>query len=258
MPPFAKTIGLILLAIDPIGGVAHSPQAGPGPVSYERRFASPPAMGASQTRLDSQAAPLPGSPRAVSAGLVGAGQRRALPAPTPDSSTRPPTRLPPPGNAGRPAGDRAASGLPSVVTVASSLAIVLGVFLLLAWGMRRAAPAGTLALPGEVFEVLGSASMASRQQAHLLRCGRKLVLVSVTTAGAETITEITDPEEVDRLAGLCRQAHPQSTTATFRQVFKQFAQRNQPPDFLNHPHRNARLTEPDMAAGPDRREAHDA
>ena len=41
--------------------------------------------------------------------------------------------------------------------------------------------------------------------------------------GVETLTEITEPEEVDRLAGICRQAHPDSTTAAFRQVFQQFA-----------------------------------
>jgi flagellar biogenesis protein FliO len=110
-----------------------------------------------------------------------------------------------------------------VVTVASSLAIVLGVFFLVAWALRRAAPAAATVLPGEVFEVLGRAPMASRQQVHLLRCGKKLVLVSVTPAGAETLTEVTDPVEVDRLAGLCRQAHPSSATAAFRQVLGQFA-----------------------------------
>jgi flagellar biogenesis protein FliO len=133
-----------------------------------------------------------------------------------------PLPLPPPGRspAAQPGRNR---GLTSVVTVAGSLAIVLGAFFLVAWGMRRAAPAGATALPNEVFEVLGRAPMAGRQQVHLLRCGRKLVLVSVTPTGAETLTEITDPVEVDRLAGLCRQAHPQSATAAFREVFGQLA-----------------------------------
>jgi flagellar biosynthetic protein FliO len=112
-----------------------------------------------------------------------------------------------------------------MITVASSLAIVLGVFLLAAWFMRRAAPNGSLSLPGDVFEVLGRAPLGQRQQVHLLRCGSKLLLVSVTSSGAETLTEVADPVEVDRLAGLCRQAHPQSATAAFRQVFQQFAPR---------------------------------
>jgi hypothetical protein len=65
---------------------------------------------------------------------------------------------------------------------------------------------------------------------HLLRCGNKLLLVSVTPAGAETLTEVTDPLEVDRLAGLCRQAHAQSATVAFRQVFQQLGARSEKRD----------------------------
>lgn len=149
-----------------------------------------------------------------------------------------PLPLAPPGRSNRTErGDRT-SGLPSLVTVASSLAVVLGIFFLVAWGMRRAAPPGSAALPSEVFELLGRAPMAGRQQAYLLRCGNKLVLISVTAAGAETLTEITDPIEVDRLAGLCRQAHPNSATAAFRQVFGQFAPRRPKPGLLGKGDRN--------------------
>jgi len=115
------------------------------------------------------------------------------------------------------------TGLTSLVTAGGSLALVLGIFFLVAWGMRRVRPASMMALPGEVFEVLGRAPMANRQQVHLLRCGSKLLLVCVTPTGTETLTEIVDPMEVDRLAGLCRQTHPGSATEAFRQVFKQFA-----------------------------------
>ena len=118
---------------------------------------------------------------------------------------------------------RPAGGLPAAVTVAGSLAVVLGLFLLVAWAMRRAAPRGSSLLPSEVFEVLGRAHLAGRQQAHLLRCGRKLLLVSVTPVGVETLTEVTEPLEVDRLAGLCRQAQPHGATAAFRQIFQQWA-----------------------------------
>ena len=112
---------------------------------------------------------------------------------------------------------------PSWVTVVGSLAAVLGLFLVVAWVIRHATPAGSAALPGEVVEVLGRTVLANRQQLQLLRCGNKLLLVSVTPNGAETLTEITEPEEVDRLAGLCRQSHSDSTTAAFRQVFQQFS-----------------------------------
>jgi hypothetical protein len=49
--------------------------------------------------------------------------------------------------------------------------------------------------------------------------GNKLVLVALTPGGAETLTEVTDPAEVDRLMGLCQQSDRHSTTKAFEQVF---------------------------------------
>jgi flagellar biogenesis protein FliO len=86
--------------------------------------------------------------------------------------------------------------------------------------LRRTSAAGFGSLPCEAFEVLGRAALANHQQVHLLRCGAKLLLVSVTAAGAQTLTEITDPAEVERLAGLCRQARPSGAATAFRQVFR--------------------------------------
>ena len=143
--------------------------------------------------------------------------------------------LPPPGSSKRTDGspaDKPRGGLASAVTVVSSLAVVLGLFFVLAWAMRRATPRGSTILPTEVVEVLGRAPLAGRQQVHLLRCGTRLLLVSVTPTGAETLTEITDPDEVNRLAGLCRQARPDSATATFRQVFGQLSRQGSVLGFL--------------------------
>ncbi len=136
---------------------------------------------------------------------------------------RPAIPLARPGESPSPQADGSRSGPISLVTVVGSLGLVLGIFLLAAWGIRRATPTGLQPLPQEVFRVLGRAPLAGRQQAHLLHLGNKLVLVSVTPTGAETLAEITDPVEVDRLAGLCRQAQPGSASAVFRQVLGQFA-----------------------------------
>lgn len=115
------------------------------------------------------------------------------------------------------------AGANSIVTVISSLAVVLGLFCMAAWLMRRTAPRGHTALPHDVFEVLGRASIAKGRQVQLLRCGGRLLLVSVTPEGAETLTEIDDPDEVARLAALCKAAQPGSATAAFRQALQQFA-----------------------------------
>jgi flagellar biogenesis protein FliO len=140
-----------------------------------------------------------------------------------------PLALSPRGQADAP---RPASGVGPLVTAGSSLALVLGLFLLVAWLLRRASPKGLTALPSEVVEVLGRAPLPGRQQVHLIRLGHKLVLICVSTAGAEPLAEVTDPHEVDRLAGLCREAHPQSATANFRQVLSQIGRERTAPGFL--------------------------
>lgn len=122
--------------------------------------------------------------------------------------------------------DRRPNGLQSALTVAGSLAAVLGVFFLIVWVLRRASPAMLGTLPAEVFETLGRTPLGHHQQAHLVRCGNKLLLVSVGAAGVETLSEITDPEEVDRLTDLCRRARPSSPTAALRRVFGQVEERH--------------------------------
>ncbi|MEI8375012.1 MAG: flagellar biosynthetic protein FliO [Planctomycetota bacterium] len=134
--------------------------------------------------------------------------------------------------------DRSALGKSSpigaMITVGGSLAIVLGLFFIVAWAMRKTAPRGSLVLPKEVFEILGRAPLGARQQVQLLRCGSKLLLVSITPNGTETLTEVTDPLEVDRIAGICQQAHPKSSTLAFRQVFQQLAPKSGEPVELDN------------------------
>ena len=127
---------------------------------------------------------------------------------------------------------RRPSTLPSMMTMLASLVLVIGLFLGAAYVLRRSLPAGAALLPREVVEVLGRTPLAGRQQAHLLRIGNKLLLVHVTPAGAETLTEVSDPVEVDRLAGLCRAAQPQSSTDTFQRILQQFAREKPAPGFF--------------------------
>jgi len=138
-----------------------------------------------------------------------------------------------------PASQRLAEfGVPmqSMYTILSALAIVIGAFLLFTWVLRRGhrAMAGRGQLPADVVSVLGRVPLAARQFAELLRVGNKLVLVSLTPTGAETLTEVTDPAEVDRLVGLCQQNSPFSTTKAFEQVFQQMSTESTPAGFLGN------------------------
>lgn len=102
----------------------------------------------------------------------------------------------------------------------SSLCVVLGLFLLVAWLMRRASPRAYGILPGEVFESLGRAPLANRQQAHLIRFGNKLVLIAVSLGSSEPIAEITDPAEVKRLTELCRHEKPVAAVSSLSRMFR--------------------------------------
>ncbi len=87
---------------------------------------------------------------------------------------------------------------------AASLGIVLGLFLLVVLVMRRGMPKGATSLPHDVVEVLGRAPLVGRQQVHLVRCANKVLLVCVSPTSAQTLTEITDPHEVEQLLIACR------------------------------------------------------
>lgn len=112
------------------------------------------------------------------------------------------------------------------MTTISALAIVLGTLFLFYWGMKRLGPRTNQLLPSEAVEMLGYTSLSGRQRLCLIRLGRKLVLVAVSSDTVEPLTEIDDPVEVDRLVGLCASQRNGSATQVFHQVFSQY---------VNHP-----------------------
>jgi len=117
----------------------------------------------------------------------------------------------------------APGGFESFTTAGAGLGIVLGLFLLCMWLMRKGGSRPNAPLPRDVVTSLGRIPLAARHFAQLLQVGNKLVLVSVTANGVDPITEITEPAEVDRLLGLCKKKSKHSTTAEFQQVMRQLS-----------------------------------
>jgi len=111
----------------------------------------------------------------------------------------------------------------SFTTAAAGLAIVVGLFLVCAWLMRRSGPKPTTPLPKEAVAVLGRVPLAASHFAHLLQLGNKLVLVSVGPNSVTSLAEVTDPAEVHRLLSLCMRNHKHSTTVEFHQVLEELA-----------------------------------
>ncbi|MGD9722850.1 MAG: flagellar biosynthetic protein FliO [Pirellulales bacterium] len=134
------------------------------------------------------------------------------------ASAERPLPLSPP--AQEPANAQRARPMQPLVTGAASLGIVLGLFLLVVLVTKRGMPKGTAILPREVVEVLGRAPLVGRQQVHLVRCANKLLLVCAAPAGAHTLTEITDPAEVERLVELCQ--GPPNAAGPLKQLLGQF------------------------------------
>jgi flagellar biogenesis protein FliO len=125
-------------------------------------------------------------------------------------------------------------GLDSTYSTISALALVLGLFFMGAWVLRKGAKKKTSALPAAVVNVLGRVTIAPKQFAELLRVGNKLVLVAITPEGPKPITEVTDPAEVDRLMGLCQQQDPRSPSRAFEHVFRELADDRAPEGFLGN------------------------
>ncbi len=127
-------------------------------------------------------------------------------------------------------------GAGSLATIGGSLAIVTGLFLIVTWCLRRGTTGGSRALPTDVVELLGHRALPKGEQMHLIRVGTKLLLVCVAHNRVETLTEIADRDEADRLAGLCRQGHPQSATAAFRNVMEQMGRDREGDRFFGADH----------------------
>lgn len=113
--------------------------------------------------------------------------------------------------------------LDSLGTAGTGLVVVVGLFFLCVALLKRsnASPAATL--PRDAVVALGRTRLIGRHSAQLLQVGNKLVLVAVSPDSIDTITEVTDPAEVERLLSICMKSNKYSTTAEFQKVLQQMA-----------------------------------
>lgn len=97
------------------------------------------------------------------------------------------------------------------------LLLVVGLIVVGARWLKFRSPAAARGLPADVFEVLGRKAIDPRTSVLLARCGSRLLVLSQSPHGLQTLAEITDPVEIDCLAGLCRTSQrDQTLVETFR------------------------------------------
>lgn len=137
------------------------------------------------------------------------------------STSRAPIELRPSGREGAGSVDKPKSSWSAALSMFFSLAVVLSFFLLVAWLVKKSQPNSFIKLPGDVVQVMGRTPMAPRQQMYVVRFGSKLLLISHQPGQTQTLGEITDADEVQRLAGLCEANLPGSISNSFRDVLKQ-------------------------------------
>jgi flagellar biogenesis protein FliO len=106
-------------------------------------------------------------------------------------------------------------------SVTGSLAIVLSVFGLCIWVLRRTQTASKRALPKGVFEVLGQGALVGRHHALLVRCGNRILLIGVSPQGTHTLAEFSESAEIHQIAATCKSGDEGSFQKTLEQLGEQ-------------------------------------
>lgn len=132
---------------------------------------------------------------------------QATPAPAPRPSDAPLRLTDPQPLAAKPSAAAPRGPLPDwklLLAVAAAFGILVAFRGVTAYTTRRATP-----LPPDVFDVLGEASLGGGHSLRVVRFGPKTLLISASTAGCQTLAELTDPQATDRIAAACKAAgHP--------------------------------------------------
>ncbi|MFM9965473.1 MAG: flagellar biosynthetic protein FliO [Planctomycetaceae bacterium] len=101
------------------------------------------------------------------------------------------------------------------------LLFVVGLIVVGARWLKSRSPDTPRGLPSEVFEVLGRKTIDPRTSVVVARCGSRLLILNLSPQGLSTLAEITDPVEIDCLAGLCRATQREQPLAeTFRSLLQ--------------------------------------
>ncbi|WP_037247164.1 flagellar biosynthetic protein FliO [Rhodopirellula baltica] len=120
-----------------------------------------------------------------------------------------------------------------LVTVGSSLAIVLALFCGLVWVSRRfgGGSAASKPLSAATLSPLGHIMLDPRTKLLLVKCGRRVLVLSQTSTGVTPISEVTDPDEVRELIASCSG----EARAVFEQTMRQIEREPVASGFVERP-----------------------
>ena len=111
----------------------------------------------------------------------------------------------------------------SLVTTFGGLCIVLGLLMGFVWLVKRNGAMQPGPQHAPLVEVLGSYRIGPRNEVSVVRFGSKLLAVSVSANGTETLAELDDPQEVSHLIELCGSTNPATVPWRLRQAIDNLA-----------------------------------
>ncbi len=109
--------------------------------------------------------------------------------------------------------------------LAIAMGIVIGLILLLRYGMLRLFPGGRVGKGTGAVRVIARTAIAPRQQVMLLQVGRRVVVVGDSGGALTSLAQIDDPDEVASLLGQIENAEVASPVSASR--FKAMFNRQQ-------------------------------
>lgn len=195
-----------------------SPSAGEQDTSSSDSTASPQTPSPRSTpSSDSSAEKRPASERTASPGV-----QDAL---APDGSTLPARERLPLGPTDATEGDRekladGSSDQSWMLQTLAALGVVIGLILLVRAVLQRlgggqAGPAGK-----GLVEVMARSSIGPRTQVLFLRINQRVVVVAQSSSGLQTLTELSDPEDVAWLLGQVESSKPMSISRGFQHLMQ--------------------------------------
>lgn len=107
-----------------------------------------------------------------------------------------------------------------LVTVCSSLAIVLALFSGLVWVGRKfgGGAAASKPLPASALAPMGHVMLDPRTKLLLVKCGRRILVLSQTSSGITPLSEITHPDEVREMIANCSAEAREVFQRTLREI----------------------------------------
>jgi flagellar biogenesis protein FliO len=130
-----------------------------------------------------------------------------------------------------------------LVTIASSLALVLGLFAAFVWASRKAQRGRGISrpIPDEVLRVLGQKHLGTLGTISIIRCGRTVMIVSQTATGIQPLATITDEAEIRHLEAVCLGESAASFQAALGEIEREPAGRGFLGEGIAQPHARKKL-----------------